>query len=233
MSDVNYGSFSHQFSSEADKSNIQHKIASENPASTTSEYQTKKSGSDSLTGPEDVVDVLMSEHADVYSSLVKLTEESDPAKRRKLSAEIISKLVCHSVSEEMYVYPVIKQALQDGGREVDDDTAQHQRMEEVMAELEKTDTSEPAFLELTKKLLDIFIVHKDSEETHQFPSLRKAVPDTQLIELAHKVTRVQKIAPTHPHPHTNMHTPGFHTIMGPAVGLADRLRDSLSRMGSS
>jgi hypothetical protein len=65
------------------------------------------------------------------------------------------------------------------------------------------------------------------EETEQFPQLRQRVPREELVELAGKVETAKKLAPTRPHP-AAPHSEVFHKVVGPGVGLVDRLRDKLT-----
>jgi hypothetical protein len=53
------------------------------------------------------------------------------------------------------------------------------------------------------------------------------VPREQLVEMAGKVEKAKKVAPTRPHP-AAPHSELFHKIVGPGVGMVDRLRDKLT-----
>lgn len=46
--------------------------------------------------------------------------------------EVISVIVRHAVSEEMYVYPAMREHLPDGERAVEHDTREHKQLEKVM-----------------------------------------------------------------------------------------------------
>jgi hypothetical protein len=47
------------------------------------------------------------------------------------------------------------------------------------------------------------------------------------VEMAQKVQSAKKLAPTRPHP-AAPNNQVFHKLVGPGVGLVDRLRDKLS-----
>jgi hypothetical protein len=53
------------------------------------------------------------------------------------------------------------------------------------------------------------------------------VPREELVEMAQKVEAAKKIAPTRPHP-LAPNNQLFHKLVGPGVGLVDRLRDKLT-----
>ena len=67
----------------------------------------------------------------------------------------------------------------------------------------------------------------EDEETEQFPQLRARIPVEKLVKLAGKVETAKKLAPTRPHP-AAPNAALFHKVVGPGVGLVDRLRDKLS-----
>jgi hypothetical protein len=74
--------------------------------------------------------------------------------------------------------------------------------------------------------------HVNDEESEQFPQLRAQVPAAKLVDLAGKVETAKKLAPTRPHPSAPSSEP-FHKIVGPGVGLGDRLRDKLTGRNAS
>jgi hypothetical protein len=47
------------------------------------------------------------------------------------------------------------------------------------------------------------------------------------VELRLKVEMAEKVAPTRAHPESP-HSELFHKVVGPGVGMVDRLRDALS-----
>ena len=57
--------------------------------------------------------------------------------------------------------------------------------------------------------------------------MRAQVPRDELIEIGGKVESAKKLAPTRPHP-LAPNNEVFHKLVGPGVGLVDRLRDKLT-----
>jgi hemerythrin superfamily protein len=148
----------------------------------------------------DVIDVLISDHRDVTALIGEIWSVKDSMIRRDLTDTAISELVRHAVAEEMYVYPVMRKYLADGERAVE---AALRRLETLLAD------------------------HVQDEESDQFPELRRRVPQEELTELAGKVETAKKLAPTRPHP-AAPNSELFHKLVGPGVGLVDRLRDKLT-----
>ncbi|GIF40388.1 hemerythrin domain-containing protein [Actinoplanes xinjiangensis] len=175
----------------------------------------------------DVFDVLTSDHRDVTALISEIWTIKDPMIRRDLTDTAISELVRHAVAEEMYVYPAMRKYLPEGDKAVEHDVEEHKELEEAMKRLEDVDVSDIAFEEALRKLETILADHVQDEETEQFPELRRRIPHDELVELAGKVETAKKLAPTRPHP-AAPNSELFHKLVGPGVGLVDRLRDKLT-----
>jgi len=135
--------------------------------------------------------------------------------------------VRHAVAEEMYVYPAMRKHLPDGDEAVEHDTKEHKELERTMKKLEGVAADSAEFTELLGELEAVLRDHIQDEETEHFPGLRAQVPRDDLVEIAHKVEAAKKLAPTRPHP-LAPNNQVFHKLVGPGVGLVDRLRDKLT-----
>ncbi len=180
---------------------------------------------------QDVVDILTTDHHEVLDLLQQIKISTDAEERRDLADTVIGELVRHSVAEEMYVYPAIKKYLPDGDEAVDHDVEEHKELEQTMKKLESVDAQSPEFVQLLGELEDILRDHVGDEENEQFPQLRAQVPREELIEIGGKVANAKKLAPTRPHP-LAPNNEVFHKLVGPGVGLVDRLRDKLTGRAS-
>jgi hemerythrin superfamily protein len=178
------------------------------------------------TGDQDVVDILTTDHREVLD-LVTQIPSAAPAQRRDMTETVIAELMRHSVAEEMYVYPAMRDHLPDGERAVQHDIEEHQQLVEIMKELEDLDASDSRFLEKVGRLEQVLRDHVSDEESGQFPQLRAQLSRDQLVEMGAKVEAAKKAAPTRPHP-SAPHSELFHKTLGPGVGLVDRLRDKLT-----
>ena len=176
---------------------------------------------------QDVVDVLMTDHREMVDLLRQIWITEDPERRRDLADMVISEIVRHAVAEEIYVYPAMREHLPNGDEAAEHDIKEHKDLERTMKALEGLEASDPRFTEVVRDLENKLAHHVDDEESEQFPQLRARVPRTQLVELAGKVETAKKLAPTRPHP-AAPNNPVFHKLVGPGVGLVDRLRDRLS-----
>jgi hemerythrin superfamily protein len=158
---------------------------------------------------QDVIDLLTTDHHEVIDLLQQIKITTDAEERRDLADTVISELVRHSVAEEMYVYPAMKKYLPDGDEAVDHDVGEHKELEQTMKKLESVDAQSPEFAQVLAQLEDILRDHVSDEENGR------------------KVENAKKLAPTRPHP-LAPNSEVFHKLVGPGVGLVDRLRDKLT-----
>ena len=176
---------------------------------------------------QDVVDVLVSDHRDVTALIGEIWSVKDPMIRRDLTDTAISELVRHAVAEEMYVYPAMKKYLPDGEKAVEHDIEEHKELERTMKELEGCDAQDHRFMELVRQLRGALHHHATDEENEQFPQLRARIPAEKLVQMRDQVQTAKRVAPTRPHP-SAPNSEVFHKMVGPGVGLMDRVRDKLT-----
>ena len=181
---------------------------------------------DSMQEP-DVIEVLTTDHTEATSLIAQIRGTTVADERRDLADTLISELVRHSVAEEMFVYPAMQDHLPDGDQAVEHDVEEHKELERIMKELEGAEPSDPTFDNLVTQLESVLRDHVQDEENDQFPKLRAHIPREQLVTMAGKVETAKKVAPTRPHPGAP-NNEVFHKLVGPGVGLVDRLRDKLS-----
>ena len=176
---------------------------------------------------DDVVDELTTDHREAAELLDDILRTADPTARRDMADTVITELVRHSVAEEMYVYPVMRDHVPGGAEEVEHDVEEHKELERTMKELERSDADGPQFEQLVRQLREQLHHHAADEENDQFPKLRTHVSREKLVQMREQVETAKKLAPTRPHPNSP-NSEVFHKLVGPGVGLVDRLRDKLS-----
>lgn len=184
---------------------------------------------DTQTGTgDDVVDELTRDHHEALETLAQVADRTTTLpERRNLIDTVIGEVVRHSVAEEMYVYPVMRDRFDDGGEIVDHDADEHAQLERVMKELEQTDPGDSRFDTLVGRMTEALRHHAQEEENEQFPRLRAHLDPETLHTMREQVDTAKKIAPTRPHPDAP-NSEVFHKLAGPGVGMIDRMRDRLS-----
>nr|WP_240942685.1 hemerythrin domain-containing protein [Planosporangium thailandense] len=176
-----------------------------------------------------MVDVLIHDHRMIEELFGEL-ETGDPGadERRRLANEVVAELVRHTVAEERYLYPTVRKVLPEGDRVADHEIHDHNEAERDMKSIEGLDPTTPDFEFTLTKLMGEMRQHILEEEVELFPRLRAAADPAELRELARKTQQVKRLAPTRPHPSAPSRPPAS-TLLEPALGLVDRIRDALSR----
>ncbi|MET8942801.1 hemerythrin domain-containing protein [Streptomyces sp. NPDC004542] len=180
-----------------------------------------------------VIDELVTDHREVENLFGKIEALPSGDRKRKIYADQATmELVRHSVAEEAYLYPAVREHVEGGGALADKELEDHAKAEQLMKDLESREADDPEFDRLMTALMSGIRTHVSDEEQNLFPRLRAACPADALNELGDKVRQAKKTAPTRPHP-AAPDKPPAHKMLAPGVGLVDRLRDALSGRGKT
>ncbi|MEU0400570.1 hemerythrin domain-containing protein [Streptomyces sp. NPDC006197] len=179
----------------------------------------------------DVIAELTADHQEVEQLFAKIQglPSGDPRKKN-YADQAIMELVRHSVAEESYLYPAVREHVPQGDEMADQELQDHAAAERTMKELEGCAADDPRFDELMMRLMNEIRSHVADEENNLFPRLREACPADMLNELGDKVRKAKKMAPTRPHP-SAPDTPPANKLLAPGMGLVDRLRDAMTGRG--
>lgn len=181
-------------------------------------------------GP-DVIEELTGDHREVEEVFAQIEGLSRGDKQRKQWADqAIMELVRHSVAEEMYLYPSVRELVPDGDRLADKEIQDHAEAERTMKALEGMKPEDPDFDQLFMQLTREIRAHVRDEEDNLFPKLRQSATPEKLTELGEKVRQAKKTAPTRPHP-SAPDTPPGNKLLAPGAGMIDRMRDAMTGRG--
>ncbi|CAM5410137.1 hypothetical protein SALBM311S_04796 [Streptomyces alboniger] len=178
-----------------------------------------------------VIDELMTDHREVEELFGKIAALPSGDRKRKVYADQVTmELVRHSVAEEAYLYPAVRERLVNGDTMADRELEDHAKAEQIMKDLEGCAADDPEFDRLISMLMSEIRAHVADEEENLFPQLRATCPADALDTLGDKVRTAKKTAPTRPHP-SAPDKPPANKLLAPGAGLVDRLRDTLTGRG--
>ncbi|MFD8225927.1 hemerythrin domain-containing protein [Streptomyces massasporeus] len=178
-----------------------------------------------------VIDELVTDHREVEEMFGKIEALPSGHRDRKVYADQVTmELVRHSVAEEAYLYPAVREHVAGGDALADQELKDHATAEQIMKDLEGCDAGDADFDRLVGMLMSEIRSHIADEEGNLFPRLRQACPMDALNELGDKVRKAKKTAPTRPHP-AAPDKPPANKLLAPGAGMVDRLRDALSGRG--
>ncbi|PBC70440.1 hemerythrin HHE cation binding domain-containing protein [Streptomyces sp. TLI_235] len=179
----------------------------------------------------DVIKELETDHREVEDLFAQILK-STGGHRKSLLDEVTVELVRHSVAEEAYLYPAVREHVTGGDAMADREVDDHARVERLLKEIEGRDADDPELARLAATLVDEVTSHIRDEERNLFPALRSACTKADLEELGNRVRRSKAIAPTRPHPGAPS-SPTARKVLAPGVGLIDRVRDYVSDRGAA
>ncbi|GAA4883413.1 hemerythrin domain-containing protein [Kitasatospora terrestris] len=180
-----------------------------------------------------VIEELTADHREVEDMFGRIQAMAGAGQAlRDLVDEVTIELVRHSVAEEQYLYPAVREYVAGGDRLADKEIEDHARVEELLKELEKTRTDDPGMDMMLQQLMDEVTAHVQDEEANLFPMLRQACTAEQLDDLGDRIRRAKAMAPTRPHPAAPS-SPTASKILAPGAGLVDRARDFVTGRGRS
>jgi hemerythrin superfamily protein len=170
----------------------------------------------------DVVDLLVHQHSQIRD-LFDEVENTLGQDRRNAFDRLVRLLAVHETAEEEIIHPLARHTLPGGEEIVDDRLEEEHRAKEKLARIEGMDPETPQFLTELDELRIAVLTHARAEERYEFPRIRDELGDAQRRGLAAAVKIAEAIAPTHPHPGVESATKNL--LAGPAMALADRVRD--------
>ncbi|MGW7426306.1 hemerythrin domain-containing protein [Streptomyces sp. NPDC054813] len=181
----------------------------------------------------DALAELMTDHREVEEMFARIQGMPGGGQElRDLVDDVTIELVRHSIAEEEYLYPAVREHIEGGDRIADKEIADHGRVEKILKQLEKTETDDPRMSPLLQQLMEEVSAHVQDEEDNLFPMLRQACSPEALNDLGDKIRRAKSLAPTRPHPSAPS-TPPANKLLAPGVGLVDRARDLITGRGKS
>ncbi|MGW1917587.1 hemerythrin domain-containing protein [Streptomyces sp. NPDC002076] len=178
-----------------------------------------------------VIQELTTDHREVeeiFGRIAALPPGSED--RKALADQATIELVRHSVAEESYLYPAVREHITGGDAMADKEIEDHAKAEQIMKDMEGLKADDARFDALMAQLMSEIRSHVMDEEQNLFPKLEAACSADTLMNLGDKVRRAKKMAPTRPHP-SAPDTPPANKLLAPGAGLVDRMRDALSGRG--
>jgi hemerythrin superfamily protein len=177
------------------------------------------------TTATDVLEFVHAQH-DQIRALFDRLEAAEPAARHDTFCELRRLLAVHETAEEEVLWPALRAAGQDGRRLADARIAEEAVAKDLLAAQERLDPPSDAFAAALPELRETVLAHAEQEEQEVFPVLRANQSEERLRLMQRLFAVAEATAPTHPHPH-GPETATGNLLLGPAVSIADRVRDVL------
>jgi hemerythrin-like domain-containing protein len=187
----------------------------------------------------DVFDILSSDHDAVRHMLAELeagqtaaagADDEQLRSRKKLAERLVIEESRHEAAEQMYVWPAVRDKVDDGNGLADRALGQEREGEETLSQIDGRDAADPEFDQAISEFSKAARQHMQFEETEVWPRLRAALTEKELELMADQYQTSKQAAPTRPHP-GKLESPEKLRSGGPMVAAMDRARDALTRRG--
>ena len=169
------------------------------------------------------VDVLMRDHRLVEQLFLQLDAAlagHDHAEQRELADQILTALSVHTAIEEEVLYPAAR-GVPDAAGLVDRSLADHEELEALLAGLDGRQPGDPGFEEGFRRAGDLVAEHVGEEEGELFPTLRRSMPDDELVALGDRLAEVRAAVPGRPR-----RASPVAAVADAASSIVDKARDA-------
>ncbi|MFW0153437.1 hemerythrin domain-containing protein [Mycobacterium sp. smrl_JER01] len=164
--------------------------------------------------------------------LIAAIRAADGVHQQALLNRLCRLVFPHAFAEESVLWPVIRRVLPDGDELTLRVEREHQEINELFTELERTEPDEDHHRALFDRIAELLSEDVRDEEDVLLPRVQAALTRGHLIVLGAAWESVRRTAPTRPHPVVARRPPG-NVIAALPLTVIDRLRDQLDRLSRS
>ncbi len=181
-----------------------------------------------LGGASSVLARQRRDHIELDGLLERVRGVSGPEQDAVLQR--INRLVFpHAFAEEAVLWPAARRALPDGPDLTLRVESEHQEINELVTELERTRPGEARRAQVLDRLIPLLRQDVRDEEDLLLPRLQEVLDVRTLRRLGTAWELVRRVAPTRPHPVVARRPPG-NTLSALPLTVLDRSRDRLDRI---
>ncbi|MFG2371797.1 hemerythrin domain-containing protein [Streptomyces sp. NPDC048504] len=171
----------------------------------------------------DIVALLLEQHARIRELFTEVRNSQGETRKAAFDG-LRALLAVHEAAEELVVRPAAKKTA--GDEEADARNHEEAEAAKVLKQLEGMDVSSPDFERLVAEFEQAVSEHADHEEAEEFPALVAQCSLEQRRGMGQRLSRVEHLAPTHPHPGA-AGKPAMLALTGPFAAMMDKARDAM------
>jgi hypothetical protein len=134
----------------------------------------------------------------------------------------------HAFAEEAVLWPTIRKVLPDGEQLTLMVEKEHQEINELVVELDRTPLNDPGRGQLIGRLVELLREDVRDEEDQLLPRLQERLSSAELRRLGMAWEALRRTAPTRAHPVVARRPPG-NALSAVPLSLIDRSRDRLDK----
>ncbi len=135
-----------------------------------------------------ILERIADDHERVLSLFIRLVEATDSLLRRQLVASLVRELDRHAAAEQMTLYAALRE-LTGAGDLLADAAAEHEEVDEALADLVATSPDDPTWSEVLAALRTRVEQHMDTEEGEIFTIAEELLSGDRLVQLGDDFAR--------------------------------------------
>jgi hemerythrin superfamily protein len=138
------------------------------------------------------ISMLESDHRKVETLFTQFRGEGDLLRRRGLAEQIVTELAVHAEIEEAHFYPAAAEATPGARGLVDDGRREHTVVKRLLADLERLDPEDAAWMRAMDELEGCVRHHVEEEEGEMFPKVGEALGSARLEAIGQAMEDMKK-----------------------------------------
>ncbi len=175
-----------------------------------------------------IIDLQRQDHLHLDALLNRYGHES-PAQRRDTFREIVNLVTTHAFAEEEVLFPAARRVLASGEPLTAEIESEHQRINELLKEMESMQPGEPRFERRTEELFPLLRLDVRNEEDRLLSALGDRLDTAELERLGRAWAFAKRAAPNRAHPGIPRRPPG-NVLAGIPLFFVDRVRELFARL---
>lgn len=181
--------------------------------------------------PQSLVDVLHSDHRAINEQLEAALAAADAPGPEAAREQLVMTLVRHFVAEEQYLYPTMRDVLDDGDALADAGLAADRECELLLKRLEGPELTAGQVATTLEEVGTAFAGHV-ARQQRELEALDAACPPQRLAELGDGVIGAEQLAPTRPRGFAP-ESVSANKVLSFVEGFLDQIRDHYSHRGTN
>eukprot|EP01103_Thecamoeba_quadrilineata_P010529 TRINITY_DN22_c0_g1_i1.p1 TRINITY_DN22_c0_g1~~TRINITY_DN22_c0_g1_i1.p1 ORF type:complete len:188 (-),score=41.67 TRINITY_DN22_c0_g1_i1:13-576(-) len=173
----------------------------------------------------DIISIVLEEHQQQKDLCHNFQQATDDKEKQAIIYQLVHDCIVHEGCEEQILYPALKKLLPDGNHLVEHGTHEHEKMTQLLQELEHMQPTDSKYLETAQKFVKKLNHHTEDEESWLTEKLRPLLADEELKFLGESFLKAKDVVPTRPHTWAPDTYP-LNLINNVVIAPLDKLKDS-------
>lgn len=202
------------------------KSSSSSSTNSGKEYASTKDLSEySLTPNQPIDNLIKMDHQVIKRIYDKFKCAIDKKESEQWRNQLVYEIACHSVAEEIVLYPIIRDQLPNGKELFYTSMAEHKEVKDHLYKAQNLDAFSENFRVEVKLVMDSLIKHIEKEENDILPLIDLNISMEKRIELGNMFARRKLIVPTRPHPDAPIEPTTVESLIAMLTAPLDKFKD--------